>query len=106
MPHTQPESALCGAESWAGPKLTAERRSPKHPLWRFPLHFMRSRRSKGPGWLQALAAASEKVGSLAAEAAALQAEKAAHLAWTGRSIVLASLENMEVRAEPRLSLRA
>lgn len=48
---------------------------------------------------QALAAASEKVGSLSAHAAALQAEQAAHLAWTGRSFVLASLSTMEVRLD-------
>ena len=43
-----------------------------------------------------LAAASKEAGSLAVTAAALQAEHAAQLAWTGRSFVLASLQSMEV----------
>ncbi len=45
---------------------------------------------------QALAVASRQVGSLAAQTAELQAQQAAHLAWTGRSLVLASLDSMEV----------
>ena len=40
--------------------------------------------------------ASRQVGSLAAQTAELQAQQAAHLAWTGRSLVLASLDSMEV----------
>ncbi len=46
---------------------------------------------------QALAVASRQVGSLAAQTAELQAQQAAHLAWTGRSLVLSSLDSMEAR---------
>ena len=52
--------------------------------------------SHGASVAQALAVASRQVGSLAAQTAELQAQQAAHLAWTGRSLVLSSLDSMEV----------